>query len=58
MKSPPTWKSVKLGLEKSAVKLPQGAVPSRSSSKPMVGGYWRVKWAVDWPTRRIARYRI
>jgi hypothetical protein len=32
--SPPTWKSVMLSLLKSTVKLPQGPVPSRLSSKP------------------------
>ncbi len=42
--SPPTWKSVTF-LEKSGVKPPQGAMPSLSSSKPMDGGAFRLKWA-------------
>lgn len=36
--SPPTWKSVTLSVEKSTVKLPHGAVSSKLSSKPIVGG--------------------
>ena len=49
MKSPPTWKFVTLSLEKSTVKLPQGGVASRLSSKPIVGGELRRKCADDWP---------
>ena len=43
--SPPTWKSVTLSVEKSTVKLPHGAVASKESSNPIVGGKLRRKWA-------------
>ena len=58
MKSPSTWKFVTLSLEKSTVKLPQGGVVSRSSSKPIVGGCWRVKCAADWPISRTVTHAV